>query len=61
MWFFETSVTHLLGRNRGRFGSGLCQTRNRPDDIGFPARKPAANHKYQRVRLDRSCLISGQI
>ena len=50
-----------LGVSTGRSGSGLCPTRNRPDDIGFPARKPAADRKHQRVRSDWSCLISGRI
>ena len=45
----------------GWSGSGLCPTRNRPDDIGFLARKPAADRKHQRVRSDWSCLISCQI
>ena len=44
-----------------RFGLGLCPTRNWPDDIGFLARKPAADCKNQRVRSDRICLIGSQI
>ena len=50
-----------LGVSTSRFGSGLCPTRNRPDDIGFLARKPVTNRKHQRVRSDRSCLIGGRI
>ena len=44
-----------LGVSMGQSGSGLCPTRNRPNDIGFSTRKPAADRKNQRVRSDRSC------
>ena len=45
----------------GSNGSGLWPTRNQPDDIEFPARKPVADHKNQWVRLGRICLIGGRI
>ena len=32
-----------LGLSTGRSGSGLCPTRNRPDQIGWPEIQPAAD------------------
>ena len=50
-----------LGVSMGRSESGLCPTRNRPDDIGFPDRKPAAdckNNRSGRIELERSAVES---
>ena len=42
-------------------GLGLCPTQNQPNDIGFPARKPAANCKNQQIKLDQTQLASSQV
>ena len=58
IWSINLSKVRV---STGWFGSGLCPTRNQPDDIEFPARKPVADHKNQWVRLGRICLIGGRI
>jgi len=48
----------------GRSESGLCPTRNRPDDIGFSDRKPAADRKNNgsgRIELERSAVGSVEV
>ena len=64
-WYFESKLmflsTRLIGVSMGRSGSSLCPTHNRPDGIGFLARKQAADRKNQWVRMNQICLISGQI
>ena len=60
-FYLPLSLSIYLEVSTSRSGSGLCPTRNLPNDIGFPARKPAADRKHQRVRSNRSCLISGRI
>ena len=52
-----TQVWLLMGRSR----SGLCPTRNRPDDIGFSARQLVIDCKNQRFRLDQIDKIGGQV
>ena len=40
----------MLGVSTGRV---CAPTRNQPDDIGFPARQPAADRRNQWVKSDR--------
>ena len=41
----------------GRSGSGLCPTRDRFDDIGFPTWRPTADCKNPRVKSDQTQLV----
>uniref|UniRef100_A0A7N2LZ71 S1 motif domain-containing protein n=1 Tax=Quercus lobata TaxID=97700 RepID=A0A7N2LZ71_QUELO len=41
--------SHLI---KGVHGSGLCSTRDQPNDIEFPVRRPAANRRNPRVKSD---------
>ena len=50
-----------VGVSMSQSGLGLCPTQNQPNDIGFPARKPAANCKNQQIKLDQTQLASSQV
>ena len=50
----------FLGLSMGRFGSGLCPTRNRPDQIGWRNSRPAADHEKPSVVSDRTRLGGGR-
>lgn len=44
-----------VGVFTGQSKLNLCPPCNRPDDIGFPARKPIADCKNQRVKSNWIC------
>ena len=46
--------TFHLGLSTGRSGSGLCPTRTRPDQIGWPEIQPAADRHGWSDRADRT-------
>ena len=48
-----------VGVTTGRSGSGLCPTRDRPDQVGFQIFRPAANQSENRIR--RFLPESGQV
>ena len=39
----------------GRSGSGLCPTRDRPDQVGFQIFRPAADQLENRIGSNGSC------
>ena len=51
----------MLGVSTNRSGSGLYPTRNRPDDIEFPTRRPAVDRKNPRVKSDWTWLVGGRV
>ena len=50
----------FLGLSMGRFGSGLCPNRNRPDQIGWRNSRPAADYEKPSVVSDRTRLGGGR-
>ena len=42
-------------------GLGLCPTRDRPDDIGFPTRRPASDCKNPQVKSDQTWLVGSRV
>uniref|UniRef100_A0A7N2MRN5 Malic enzyme N-terminal domain-containing protein n=1 Tax=Quercus lobata TaxID=97700 RepID=A0A7N2MRN5_QUELO len=47
-------VLKNLELSTSRSGSGLCPTRNRPDQIGWRSSRPAADREKPRVESDRA-------
>ena len=56
--FGQSHGSHLV---KGVHGSGLCSTRDQPNDIEFPVRRPAANHRNPRVKSDWTRLVGGRV
>ena len=50
-----------LGLSIGRFGSGLCPTRNRPEGIGWQKISPVADHRSRRVGWIRPSTVGRQV
>ena len=42
-------------------GLGLCPTRDRPDDIGFPTRRPTSYYKNPQVKSDQTWLVGSRV
>ena len=51
----------LLGLSTGRSGSGLCPTRNRPDQIGWANFQPAADRRRSRFGRVRRSTSGGRV
>ena len=58
MFFKKHLRVFELGRSMGRFGSGLCPTRNRPDHFKSLKLGPAADQPEATVRVVERCRFS---